>query len=857
MPTISANASSQITIPAGQRLRFLIGGAGIGQLAASNGFDSQYQLGAAEQMIGPFPSDRVFRVTATQALSYQLQAPPFDQFLSNGNSVVSQDANGIQYANGAPVSGAGITYSSTAAVAAAVQVAGVVNIGVGTSSLDETLLLGSNTNLTFQPGTILQSSGTNQHTMMRTGNAEFSAAALPIPGVSIYCADEVTASGTGSLRYTSGTTSLAWQAPGDSSFGAEVDISSVVSAATVGVFIITSSGGSSIYVYVAPAARTTVTRTVRLEPVTGAKAMTWTRASNVRTVTEASHGRRVGDFVINFGPSADVSHGYITAVTANTYTFADTGSDQAVVQTGRAYGVRNIRINGNGAVLNYRKASLTTTLMSNLHAVILNACSDVVVDALEVSNTTKYALLLTGFKNVRVSGFRTFRDDSSVSSGNSDVVHPLGPGQGLTVERARAQGGDNLVGVGCADYYDYVFNCPGYGDLSLIGGRIQDCWGENTNQHPVRFYNANGTNVIRGWTVDGVWGTYSTNADAAVAVIMDTMSGGMVDSGQTNIDSLTVRYAEASRSDGSSSSAFKSSGAGTRRGLKIERLKPRSFSTASSAAVHIEDSTWASAIIEVIGQGSFSGAAVGLFGTGTVTDMQVDASQISWDNSLGGGQRGAIVLLNNANAVITNLRLRATSTDVSASGNKGNWVWINNGTLSRYVATGYSAGASDAILRVTSGSCGDFTASNLEHEGSFIVAADSPVLTISLDNVYHQINASSVISYNVASGGTVRVRARLLRASNRFLRNVAGNTVFLVAAQETEITSTVYQVDAGTPALRLQGPTDLQLDGSAAGFDATATNHAPNASFYNTGAGFGAGVGAYVRGSAAWTRVAA
>lgn len=120
MPTISANASSQITIPAGQRLRFFIGGAGAGQLAAVNGSDGQFTLGASEQMIGPFPSDRVFRVSATSTLTYQLQAPPFDAFLSNGNQVLSQDTSGNYYAAGSPqttltslVSGAVISDSTS------------------------------------------------------------------------------------------------------------------------------------------------------------------------------------------------------------------------------------------------------------------------------------------------------------------------------------------------------------------------------------------------------------------------------------------------------------------------------------------------------------------------------------------------------------------------------------------------------------------------------------------------------------------------------------------------------------------------------------------------------------------------
>lgn len=818
---------------------------------------------SGSRTFGPY-TGQTFRVTA-------VAGPAEYETLDGSGPVfpVSADvATGSLYANGSPVSGAGVSYASTSALAATVQSSGAAAIAAGTTLLDETLLLGSNTNLTFQPGTVIRASNTNQHTLIRTGNAEFSASATPIPGVSIYCADEVTAAGTGTLRYTHATTSLAWLAPGESAYGAEVNIGAVVDATTVGIFIIPgASAGKQLYVYVAPTLTGTVrtgviTRTVRLEPVTGARAITWTRASNVRTVTEAAHGRRIGDFVINFGPSGDVSHGYITAVTASTYTLPDTGSDQAVAQTGRAYGVRNIVINGTGATLDYRKGSLTTAMMSNLHAVILNACSDVVVKDLEVSNTTKYAILLTGYKNVKIEGFRTFRDDSSNVAGNSDVVHPLGPGRGLIVERTRAQGGDNLIGVGCSDFFDYVLNLPAYGELSLIGGRVLDSWGENTHQQPVRFYNGNGANVIRDWTVDGVYGTYDTNVDAAVAVIMDTMSNidgngivGMVDSGGTNIDGLTLRNISATRVDGQPSSAFISRAAGTRRGLKIDRLRPRTFAAGATATVHIEDSTWEGVEVEAFGAGSFAGAIIGLFGTGTVRDMRVDATQLVWDNALGSGARGAVVLLNNANAVVTNLRVRVLGSDSSASGNKASVVWINNGTVTRCYVTGHFGAGTDAILRVSSGSCAHFTANDLEHEGSFVAAADSPVNHINLNEVYHWNGASSCIAYNVAAGGTVRVRARQVRCSNRFIRNTAGSTVFLLEAQSTELTTNVFVVDAGTPLLRLQGPTDISMDGAL--IDATATNHAPGASFYNTNAAFGAGIGAFVRGAAAFVRVAA
>lgn len=55
--------------------------------------------------------------------------------------------------------------------------------------------------------------------------------------------------------------------------------------------------------------------------------------------------------------------------------------------------------------------------------------------------------------------------------------------------------------------------------------------------------------------------------------------------------------------------------------------------------------------------------------------------------------------------------------------------------------------------------------------------------------------------------------------------------------------------------LRLSGVCNLQIDGAI--LDSTVANHAPGASFYNTNAAFGAGVGGYVRGATAWVRVAA
>lgn len=755
------------------------------------------------------------------------------------------------------VSGAGVAYASTSALSAAVQASGAAAIAAGTTLLDETLLLGSNTNLTFQPGTLINSTGTTQHTMIRTGNAEFQAAGGAMPGVSIYCADEVTASGEGSLRYTHSGTTLAWRAPGDASYGAEVSIASVVSVSTIGIFAVTSSGGHTIYVYAAPGRSGNATRTVRVESVTGARPVTWTRIGGTRNVVEANHRRRAGDFIIHFGPSGDVSHGFIRSVTPTSYTFADPGADQATPQIGRAYGVRNIRITGNGAVLDYRKGSLATAAMSNLHAVVFNACSDCSIDDIQVNNCTKYGLLVTGFKNFRVEGFQGYRDDSTDLSGNSDVVHPLGPGRGFRAVGVRAQGGDNLLGVGCADIYDYVLNVPAYGDLSLIDGYAQDLRGEESDEQLVRFYGATGSNVIKNWTVDGIYGTY--NADAAVSIITDAMSGQMVDYGDTNIDGLTIISPDAVRADGTASFAFVNRGSGTRRGIKLLKVRPRAGTSAYRGTVWLDNAGVEDIHVEFTA-GSFSGyllGGTGALGVGKATLRST--GKLIADNGLGGGMRPVIVAMDSSTTNMTVIDAAGLwIDDVSTSGTKVALLF-SNGAYSEASFTDIRMEDGDALVRGTGSATGGgiVRATRCYLNTDFGVTFDGGMPgTISLEDVWHASGANQMVGNNDATVRTTRVYARNVRCGNRFLRNIQGNHTWLLQTQGVEVGAGLALVTSGgTPNWRIDGQTDLVIDGAL--LDATVANHKAGASFYNTNAAFGSGVGAQVRGAAAWVRTAA
>jgi hypothetical protein len=729
----------------------------------------------------------------------------------------------------------------------------------GSHSLNETLLLGSNAYVEFSAGAILTSAGTYQHTLIRTGNAEFMANANPIPGVTIYCADEVSSSGTGTLRYTHATTSLSWMPPGATTYGAEIDISGVTNAATVAIFTLAGpAAGQALYVYVAPATRTVnLTRTVRVEPVTGAKAVTWSRTSNITTVTETAHQRRVGDFVILFNSTTAMRHGYIAAVTADTWTIADTGTDGT--GSARAYGVRNITIKGNGATLDYNKAGLTAALMSNLHSIILNAVSDVVVEHLQVNNTTKYALLLTGYTNVQIDGFSLYRTSSATTNGNSDGPHPLGPGRGLTINHLRGQGGDNLVGIGCSDFYDYVFNCPQYGDLSINDTTIDTVICDNTHEQPIRLYNANGSNWIRNTTVRNVRGTYDTNVDACVAIIMDTMSGGMVDSGQTNVDGLTIIAPDAVRVDGTPSHAFVNKGAGTRRNVRLFNVKPRSCNSTIRATCQVDPGSSMEDMFVHFDGGSFSGALVRVTGTGSVGRLTVRSNGVlNGNNELGGGEIPRIINVDTNTSIVSYLDMAdLILDDVSTTGNKLRTI-ENQGTITEYRINNVRILDGDCLVRHTTTAAAGATlrAENAICETDHVLIFDggAPGL-IYTTNVWQSKVANALVAVNEATARTVRVKSVGCRTGNRFLRNVSGNHTWLISGHGNEPgAGNALVTDAGTPNWRLDGEWDLVTDGAL--LDATVGNHRAGAQFYNSNAAFGAGIGAYVRGSAAWVRVA-
>jgi len=759
---------------------------------------------------------------------------------------------GVNVVGTSPVSGGGVAPGATAADMQALIAAGEISFSAGAFGLGECLLLGSNTTVEMSAGTTLTNAGV-EHTMIRTGNAEYSGAETPIPGISIYCADQQIG-GAGTLRYTHATTTLAWSAPGDAAYGTEISVAAVSSVATSAILAIPSAAaGLAIYVIVIPNGSrvANVTRTVRVAPVTGARPVTWTRTSNVRTVSEASHGRQVGDFAILFSSVGASRHGFVSSVSLDAWTIADTGSDVASATAGSAYGVRNVKINTNGARLNYNRDALATASGSNTIAVLLSACSDTSIDAPQIDNATKYAVLVVGFANVEANGVRSFRPASSDLDGNSDTVHICGPGRTVRATGTRSQAGDNIIGIGCCDYADFNINFPAYGSCSIDGIVVDGVRCENTDQQPVRLYNANGANVLSRVEIKNVTGTYNTSTDSCVAIISDATAS-QVDAGDTNIDGLIIDAPDAARVDGSASNAVVFRGTGTRKNIRLKRVKPRIGTPSVPATVSLE------APMEDISieyeSGSFSGALALITGAFTVKRVDIDVSKrVNGDNALGGVQP-TIFQTNASTSVAAFVKLSGEFDDTSASGAKTVGI-LNKGTISRADCTGLRAYDGDAIVRNNStATLTEMLASGITADTSYILANDGAVGSVDFTNVHHtSVNASAVFHNNATAGGTTRVKAHGVRAGNRFLRNVAGSSVYLLDAPTVEAV-TYYVSDAGTPSLRLTASTNMPVDGAL--LDATVTNHRGGIGFYNTNAAYGLGVGAYVRGAAAWTRVA-
>lgn len=783
---------------------------------------------------------------------------------------MSQQLRGVRWANAAgtaQVRDDGSTHPALAGTTVrqlqdVINACGRADIG-GSVSLSDALLLGSGCAIDLKAGSIASGSGTYKHAFARTGNAEY--LDNGIPGVYILAATQRSSYGTASLVFTLSGTTLTYTAPGDTA-GTPVSIASVVSVATSKVFTVTSGNGTDqIHVNVHNATRSgDSSKTLRIEPVTGAKAITWVRNGSTFVATEAAHDRRVGDLAIVFGAAAQ--HGYIIAADANTWTLADTAG--ASSGSGQAYGVRDISITGANGELRGNHSTLTSSNILNwTHAITLFACSKVRVQGLRIRDYQKYGVFTSGCTDQAIL-------DITADSGDvADTVHVCGPARNAKVKRIVAKTSDNIVGIGCCDYIGQNLFFPAAGVVDIEGYEIDGVQALDTTYEPVRIYNAN-SGWLRNGAVRNVHGTYDASTSCALSIITDA-GGSQVDAGATNIDGLDISGIDARRSNGSHSPAISATGSGTRRGVRIDAVPARACNSGSDGAINInavfEDLTVSPMDGNPVSVGKpsladsscgFSGAYLNVRGSGRIKHLTINLTRrMRGNNQLpvtlgtGSATTPCILLMESAGSQVDHLSwFGGVLDDISGSGTKITAV-RNVGVITVAEISHLRQLAGDAMWRQLSGSnaATQIYLSGVDVDASYMFATDVAIAVTKLSNSRMRTGSAFHLG---ATTGAYRIDASGCTFDARFVRNAAGSPTITVRAVASSA-GTPLDVSAGTPSIRLGGDWDMSIDGAL--LDATVANHAAGAKFYNTSAtAFSSiGVGALVRGASAFTRVAA
>lgn len=735
--------------------------------------------------------------------------------------------------------------------------------------LAQPLLLGSRTRLSVRAGVTVTGTGANQHNFARVGNAEY--LDNGIPGIWIVCATQRSSYGEGTIAYTHSGTTLTYTAPGDTA-GAPVSIAAVVSVATSNIFTLTSGNGvDQLHVVVASSASRTgnSTKSLRIEPITGARPITWVRNGSTFVATEAGHTRRIGDIVMVFGAARQ--HGYIIAADATTWTLADTAG--AGSGSGQAFGVRSPRISAAGARIVGNHSTLPNTNVSNHnHCLVIFAATSPRIELGDVEDFTKYVVYATGCADLETSGVTAMSGDCA------DTIHYTGPQRNPRAFNVRAKAIDNVVGIGCCDYIDYNIFFPSNGTVDVEDPRVSiEC--VDTIFEPVRFYNAN-SGWIRRAVVEGVRGTYDSATGPCAVRVMTDNNASQVDPGNTNIDGLTLRRVTAVADSASvHTPALISTGTGTRRGLKIEDTPLRGCGSNLSGTVVI-DSAWEDVeFTPEDGASGWSGAAMHVRGAGTIRNLTINVPRrLRGDNQLGvdtgTAQQPCLLQLESAAATVTKLTMNGgVIDDISSTGTKAAFV-RNNGVVSKAYLNNIEAIDCEAVWRqlTNSNSATRVYVNGAQVDATYFFVTDVAIAAVQAVNVHQSagtfahlgaagtyrfdlcnVNVVSRLIRNVTGASTITVNGVNVNAGT-FFQNDASNPTLSLSAANCSAT-TPFSIGGGTPDIRLTGPVSLPIDGTI--INATATNHAANASFYNSGAGFGAGVGGYVRGASAWVRIAA
>jgi hypothetical protein len=657
----------------------------------------------------------------------------------------SQDAGASQ-----PLASAA---SNVASWQTAAERGGLIHIStVGQHAINDPILCGGDTEIVLAEGVEIASTAAFRHTLFRTGNADFTGDAPARANISIICASHGTTAGIGQLRELAAPARLAWRAPGDSE-GPTVDVSGAD-----GRYELSSANGSKLYV--------TVIRTgmlgagvtpVKVANVTGAVPVTWARASNVTTVTERGHGRRVGDAIILFGTNF-VGQAFIETATTDTYTFTDSRSNNS--GAGAVYGVRNFSIRGPGK-LNYGAAiSISGRNTSQLHAVVLLGVSKVAVDrGLELNDLQKYGVYAQCVHDLVVD-IKSYSDTVGSSSAGFQSTGKIRKAKISVTGKAT----DTLTAASNGDYPTQTFLFPtDEGGLDSIDLEFDGIRGSNSKFELVRLIGATGQ-WFRNVAIRNVRGAVDASTGSCISTYADPA---MLSAGECNMDGLSISDVAVSKIGTTQCSVvlLRAAGATNSRGINIENIGLLFPGEANGDGMIILDSGNFEDVTvrKVFTRNTFQGQGVLTRNSVSIQKLTVEDINLVVDNALRNTTWASSCLFVGGTPTIKTLITRGlTLREVSAGGTKSDTVRIlhTGGALSRALLydTNINGGVSAILFQATDTAC-RIVALGIGIEGTtFATRLNSAPAELSIGGCAFSVTPTDLVRIGYSSA-TVKIRS--------------------------------------------------------------------------------------------------
>ena len=621
---------------------------------------------------------------------------------------------------------------NTTAIQAALTAGGLVQITTpGTYYVSDTLFLESNLSLLLATGVTLKSQGTTRFLMFTTQNCCWSSTVLA--GVALIAASDGTTVGTGTIRKSTGPATLFYTAPG-STEGAGVDVSGAASGAAR--FTLTSGNGKQLHVAVVVAALPAASSaTVRIGPNVGAKSITWSRTTNVTTVTESGHTRQPGDAVVLFGTNIAANVYVETCTMGTSWTFTDTRSNSS--GSGEAFGKTNIRISGTGTIDYNMAAGTARRSVQDANTIAMFGVSHWRITDVLLYDGYKYGVMGQCVTDYDID-VRGYADNATSSTAivqiNGKSRHGRIRTAGRSTDTAMALiGGDYPTQTLCfsndeggLDFDDTEIMGSDGTDSNFEGLRLAgaaNLWFRNTRVYNIRHNVRSGTTKI-----------VSTSVDSNIYLGTEMNVEGLLIDGVFPSKAGTTECAMVSLQAAGST---KSSGVVIRR---VELAYP--LESQFSGPIEIVAGNWRDITVENCYQRSatWQGNLVWTSGStaSTIDNLTIRNNHLRIDNALKTTSwKSSLFSPANANMTIERLIIENGSLiEVSSGGTKSDVVILGNGTIKQAILQGLKADGCTGLLYYNSTDTGcKIIARDLEIASSFCLRFDTPAAEVAVGSV--------------------------------------------------------------------------------------------------------------------------